>query len=77
VEEVEFYLYGWENLRGVGIFFLKNPSKLKKNSKKWGFQKTPTPPLNIPLGWMKTFLVRKAILNNFLFRTIFPKEGEW
>jgi len=31
-EEFEMFLYGREHL-GFGIFFLKNPSKLKKNPK--------------------------------------------
>jgi len=42
--DFQFFLYGWENLGGFGIFFLKIPRKLKNFSQ----IELQNPPLNMP-----------------------------
>jgi len=48
----EIFLYGMENLRGgFGVFFLKNPSKLRKIPKRVGVLTPKTPPWIRPCAW--------------------------
>jgi len=54
----EIFLYGRENLGGgFGIFFLKNPSKLKNFSQKGGGFDPQNPSLNTPLQCFKQALI--------------------